>query len=97
MDWLHVLAGPAGLTAIIAMLISYVRYANQKRGEFEELARGHDECELVDIRSDAFKPNELVATLCITHDEQLGPEVWRRKMDRELAALEAVRRFRGRP
>lgn len=48
----------------------------------------HDAHELLDIRSNAFAPNELVATLCVTCDAQLGPEVWQRKADRELAALE---------
>lgn len=48
----------------------------------------HPESALVDIRSDVFSPKELVATLCTACDEQLGPEVWQKILDRELAALD---------
>lgn len=90
MDWLQALAGPAGGVALALMLVSYVRYASRQARRVVEGVQGeaHDHCELVDIRSDVMAPNELVATLCVTHDVQLGPEVWQSKMDRELAELE---------
>lgn len=55
----------------------------------DELA-DHAGHELVDCQSSVMSPNELVATLCVTCDEQLGPEVWSAKMTKELAALESA-------
>jgi hypothetical protein len=63
-------------------------YAPSPRRPAGKVEQDHSACELVDVRSSALVPNELVATLCITHDEQLGPEVWREKMSRELEALD---------
>lgn len=55
-----------------------------KRREVE--ACKHPEEDLVEIRSDAFKKGELVATLCTKCDKQLGPEVWQAFMDRKFKA-----------
>lgn len=43
----------------------------------------HPEDSLVEVRSDAFRKGELVATLCTECDAQLGPEVWQAIMDRK--------------
>lgn len=48
----------------------------------------HPDDKILPIHSDAFEKNGLVATLCLACDSQLGPEVWRDKMGRELAAFE---------
>lgn len=82
----------AGAVAFAAL--GWLRQARRTRRERRALVAERDDCshdahELVDVRSNVFAPNELVATLCVTCDKQLGPEVWKRKYDDELAALEA--------
>lgn len=93
---LEVLLGCAAAAAMGPWIIKLIRAIERRyqAGDDAKLAllrgdTGHDAHELLDIRSDAFSPGELVATLCVTCDAQLGPEVWKRKADRELAALEA--------
>lgn len=88
------------VTALLVGLVVGVPTWLERRHQLGDAAKrqlgridtAHDEHELVDIRSNAFAENELVATLCITCDKQLGPEVWQAKMTRELAALEAPRK-----
>lgn len=84
LEILFILGASSGLAAIWTALWKWTR-----RRPVAAIESDHAGHELVDIRSDVFKPNELVATLCITCDKQLGPEVWQKKLDDELAALDA--------
>jgi hypothetical protein len=91
-ETLAVLGASGALSACWVALIKWVRAdraGERAKLELLESDSRHADHGLVDIRSNAFKPNELVATLCITCDVQLGPELWQKKLDDELAALDA--------
>jgi hypothetical protein len=89
-DWIVALAGPTGGIAVAAMVISYVRWSCKRDDAREPLDNEtrHLSHELVDVRSDVFAPNELVATLCVTCDKQFPPRLWESKISAELAELE---------
>jgi hypothetical protein len=88
LEVLFILGASGALSATWVALWKWARQSKRTAKAIEALDTSHAGHELVDIRSSVFKPNELVATLCVTCDVQLGPEVWQEKMDEALAALE---------